>query len=123
LGIDWGEARIGLALGDSQTKLATPYGVVKAAAEIEAVVKEEDVDVLVVGEPQKMSGILGGYHSAYKEFKKELAKRFDMPIKYVDERLTTKMAGKLIGDKKTKAPEDAIAAMLILQSYLDKNNG
>ena len=55
----------------------------------------------------------------YNKFIEELKSKISLPIKTVDERLSSKAADALVGDKKTKASRDEIAAMLILQSYLD----
>ena len=119
LGIDHGEKRIGLALGDSETKLATPFKVVSSINDIKQAIKEEDVDAVVVGKPVKMSGD-EKLSDEFNEFVNALKSKIRIPVELVDERLSSKAADALIGGKKTKAPRDAIAAMLILQSYLDK---
>ncbi|MEA3464379.1 MAG: Holliday junction resolvase RuvX [Patescibacteria group bacterium] len=118
LGIDWGGVRIGLALGDSEAKLATPFNVVSSVDDIERVVKKENISVIVLGKPIKMSGD-EKLSNKFNKFINLLKKRLSVPIKLVDERLSSKAADALAGDRKTKAPQDAIAAMLILQSYLD----
>lgn len=122
LGIDWGEKRIGLALGDSETKIATPFKVVGGIGEIIKIIKDDKIDVIVVGEPLKMRNVKLKTQDEFLEFLSSLKKKINIPIKTIDERLTSKAADALIGGKKVKAPRDAIAAMLILQSYLDKKN-
>ena len=119
LGIDWGGVRIGLALGDSEAKLATPFKVVSSINDIKQAIKEEDVDAVVVGKPVKMSGD-EKLSDEFNEFVNALKSKIRIPVELVDERLSSKAADALIGGKKTKAPRDAIAAMLILQSYFDK---
>jgi len=121
LGIDWGEKRIGLAMADSSAKLAVPFKVVENINDIKQCVKEENIDVAVVGKPVKMSGDTK-LSDEFVEFISLLKEKLNIPIKIMDERLSSKEADSLIGDKKTKAPRDAIAAMLILQSYLDQYN-
>jgi putative Holliday junction resolvase len=121
LGIDYGTKRIGLALGDSLTKIATPFKVVATLADVVAVVKEEDVEHLVVGIPLTMRKEKGAMHDKVEEFISDLADLTGLPIEQVDERLTSKAGDALIGSKKDKAPRDAIAAMLILQSFFDKH--
>lgn len=119
LGIDWGEKRIGLALGDSETKIATPFKVVGGIDEIIKIIKDEDINTAVVGVPLKM----GGGEKISDEFIRFidlLKEKISIPIYKVDERLSSKAADALAGGKKVKAERDAIAAMLILQSYLDK---
>ena len=54
LGVDWGEKRIGLALGDSLLKIATPFKTVGDPARLLEVVEEEGIDILVVGKPLKL---------------------------------------------------------------------
>ncbi|MDP3042846.1 MAG: Holliday junction resolvase RuvX [bacterium] len=137
LGIDWGEKRIGLALGDSETKIATPFKVVGGINEIIKTIKDDEIGMVVVGvplrmdtgklemsrRPQRGAGI--PTHTSgqdeFLEFLNSLKKKINIPIKTIDERLTSKAADALIGGKKVKAPRDAIAAMLILQNYLDRN--
>ncbi|MCK4553809.1 Holliday junction resolvase RuvX [Candidatus Parcubacteria bacterium] len=119
IGIDWGEKRLGLALGDNEAKLATPFKVVSSINEIEQAIKEENVDIVVVGKPVKMSGN-EKLSDEFIKFVNALKSKFKIPIELIDERLSSKAADALSGNKKTKAPRDAVAAMLILQSYLDK---
>ena len=119
LGIDWGESRIGLALGDSEAKIATPFKVVGSIDDIEQSIKEEDIDIVVVGLPLKMQNTKLKMQNEFLAFFNLIKERIDIPIKTVDERLSSKAADALSGNKKTKASRDAVAAMLILQSYLD----
>lgn len=119
LGVDWGEVRIGLSLGDSVLGIATPYKVVASMKELLSVVESEDIDEIVIGDPLKMKNLDNNYHQAYLNFKKKLEESVDINIEIYDERLSSKAADALLGNKKTKAPRDAIAAMLILQGYLD----
>jgi putative holliday junction resolvase len=119
LGIDWGEVRIGLAIGDSENKIAIPFGVVKSIAEITATIKQEEIDEIIIGEPLSMQS------SELKNKEKFLAfvadfKKINLPIRMIDERLTSKAADALSSDKKNKVSRDAVAAMLILQSFFDK---
>jgi len=121
LGIDWGEKRIGLALADSETKIATPFKVVISEGEILKVVNEEKINEVVIGEPKGIKNQeLGIRNEKYANFIEELEKKINLPIKLVDERLSSKAANALSGNKKVKAKRDAVAAMLILQTYLDK---
>ena len=119
LGVDWGEKKIGLALGDSETRMAVPFKVVNNLEEVLAEVAEEEIDKIIIGQPLKLSGERG-LPAAFKNFTASVQKRAGVEVELIDERLTSKAADALAGSKKTKAPRDAIAAMLILQSYLDK---
>ncbi len=120
IGVDWGEKRIGLALADDSTCVASPWKVVANITEVIELIKQEKVDGVVLGLPIKMSGQNENLTETFENFKKELKKEIDVPIICFDERLTSKAADALTGDKKTKAARDAVAAMLILQSYFDK---
>jgi len=120
LGIDWGEKRIGLAIGDSGSKLALPFGVAASLKEVLKVVKAQDIEKVVIGEPKSMSG-QGDLAEAFNYFLDKLKKNLNIDIELIDERLSSKAADSLMGSKKEKASRDAIAAMIILQSYLDKN--
>jgi len=119
LGIDWGEKRIGLALGDDETKIASPFMIVSDIKEIMKVVEKEQVDIIVLGIPYQISNIQYPISKKFENFKKLLQDRLKIQIKLVDERLTSKAADSLPGGKKTKAARDAVAAMIILQSYFD----
>lgn len=120
LGIDWGEKRIGLALADSETKLATPFKTVEDADEIARVLEDEQIDIIVLGKPYQISNLQLPTSKQFEEFLNELKSKTNIAIELIDERLSSKAADALVGNKKTKANRDEIAAMLILQSYLDK---
>src|SRR3989339_428521 len=121
LGIDWGEKRIGLALGDDETGIATPCGVADSAAGVLDLTKKEEIDKIIIGLPVKMSGEKNETPPAFDKFVKYLRANSGVPVEFMDERLTSKAADALPGTKKTKAARDSIAAMLILQAYLDKS--
>ncbi|OIO07763.1 Holliday junction resolvase RuvX [Candidatus Falkowbacteria bacterium CG_4_10_14_0_2_um_filter_41_15] len=120
IGIDWGEKRLGVALADSEVGLATPFVVAKNLSEMLKIIKNEEIDIIVLGEPQKMRGKTSDINPKFKEFERLLTAKTTLPIELIDERLSSKNADALIGGKKTKAPRDAIAAMIILQTYLDQ---
>lgn len=124
MGIDWGEKRIGLAVADSETKIATPLSVVSNLKDLKGVVKEEGSGVLIVGSPVKMSGERRDLNPAFLNFLELLKEEFpDKEIIQFDERLTSKQADALPGKKKEKAGRDETSAMIILQNYLDSNEG
>lgn len=120
LGIDWGEKRIGLALAEAETRLALPYTTVSGLQEILKIILAQDVNVIVLGVPYKLSG-LGELNPAWQKFKADLEKNTNLPLALVDERLSSKGADALPGLKNDKAGRDEVAAALILQAYLDKN--
>lgn len=117
LGVDWGKSKIGLAVGDSELRIASPFGVVGKFSELMNVIKEEEIDVVILGRPKKMSGN-DEFLDEYDEFVGRLSDC--VRVDFVDERLTTKEASGLIRGFKKKGGEDDVAAMLILQGWLDK---
>lgn len=120
LGVDWGSKRVGLALGDGETKMAIPFKTVAGAKEVAEIAREEAADVLVLGQPIKMRGAGEGLDRNFSDFLDELKNILpEMKIELVDERLSSKAADALPGGD-LKASRDEIAAMIILQEYLDK---
>jgi putative Holliday junction resolvase len=120
LGIDWGKKRIGLATGDSETYLALPFKTVASLDALLQVINEEEIDELVLGVPLKMSRPEDSLNPEFYKFASQLASKSRLLIHQVDERLSSLGADALIGNKKTKAGRDEIAAALILQTYLDQ---
>lgn len=120
LGIDWGEKRIGLAIGDDETKIASPFSVAGNIDEIIKIINNEQIDKVILGVPYHIADCQLPIAKEFEEFKDELAAKTKLPLEFMDERLSSKAADALLGDKKTKAPRDAVAAMIILQSYFDK---
>jgi putative Holliday junction resolvase len=131
LGIDFGTARIGLSLSDPLQILARPYdtlksdeGVMKRIADI---VEREQVGQIVVGLPLNLKGLKGKKALEVEEFVTRLKRHVDVEVFIWDERFTTLMAHQTIrqmGTKKrdretNKGRVDAMAASLLLQSYLD----
>ncbi|MBU0880048.1 Holliday junction resolvase RuvX [Patescibacteria group bacterium] len=121
LGIDWGEKRIGLAIGDSETKIALPFKTVENIEAVLQVINDEKIDAVIIGEPLSIVNYkLQITNEKYNKFIKDLKDKSNLQIELIDERLSSKAADALAGDKKVKAKRDEVAAMLILQLYLDK---
>jgi len=121
LGVDYGAKRIGLAIGDSETKVAVVFGTVEKIEDIAEIVKSEDVDDVVIGKPYSVVNQEHELPDNFKKFVAELKDKLpDMEIIFEDERLSSKYADSLVGNKKTKASRDEIAAVSILQGYLDR---
>ena len=121
LGIDWGKVRIGLAIGYSETKMAMPFKVVKNINDIINIIRDEEINIVVIGEPRKMQNKNLKMDNEFLKFINLLEDKINIPIKKIDERLSSLAADALEGNKKTKASRDALAAMLILQTYLDSS--
>lgn len=131
LGLDVGEKRIGLAVSDELGITAQGIDTVirtETASDLNQIIKiikEKEISKLVVGLPKNMNGTLGPQVEKVKDFVKLLTEKCPLEIVYWDERLTTVAAQRslLEGDlsrKKRKMAVDRIAAVLILQGYLDK---
>ena len=120
LGIDWREKRIGLATADDEVCLALPLKTVSSLAEVLSVLAEEEIDVIVMGSPRKMSGEAAN-NPLWLSFLDQLKERSGRTVILVDERLTSLAADSLEGSAAEKAERDEIAATLILQDYLDQN--
>ncbi|MFA6171046.1 MAG: Holliday junction resolvase RuvX [Patescibacteria group bacterium] len=120
LGIDWGKKRIGLAMADSETKMAIPFRVVKNADEVIETVKEEQIEKIIIGLPLTLSGQNGETAKEAVKFADELKKKTAVTIEVIDERLSSREADALM-KKNIGQERDAVSAMLILQNYLDQN--
>lgn len=118
LGIDWGDKRIGLALGESETKLALPFKTVGSVKEVEKIVSLEKIDGIILGWPKKMSGEAAS--GKWQNFYNSLKLATKVPIILQDERLTSLAADNLSGNYRQKASRDELSAVLVLQSYFDK---
>lgn len=132
LGVDLGKVRTGLALCDSGEILASPLAVIRETNQerlvekIAAAASENHARLLVVGLPRNMDGSEGESAQNAREMGKLLEEKTGLPVKLWDERGTTVTAHGYLNDvnvrgKKRKAVVDAVAAVVILQSYLDGN--
>lgn len=126
LGLDYGTRRIGLALGDTETKLAVPYETIELSGMtlecLTEIISREGIETIVVGLPKTLKGEEGQVSVLVREFIKEL-KSLGLKIVLEDERLTTKEVERAMrgyGRAKRGVDKDAAAAALILQSYLDR---
>ncbi|MAF85650.1 MAG: Holliday junction resolvase RuvX [Dehalococcoidales bacterium] len=133
LGLDIGDKRIGVALSDSEGILASPLTIINCrdeAANIEAItdiISQHQAEQIIVGLPRSMDGSLGQQAEKVTVFTQKLCNHTDVPVEFRDERLTTVSAKRLMQATKSKksrrkARDDAIAAALILQGYLDETH-
>ncbi|PYK20020.1 MAG: Holliday junction resolvase RuvX [Verrucomicrobia bacterium] len=128
LGLDFGRARIGVAISDELQLLAHPLETIQAnqqpAARIAEIVRERKIDHVVAGIPKRMNGQIGPAATEVLEFVERLRAILLCRIVTWDERLTTVAAHRALRDagKKTRHTRgyvDQVAAQMILQSYLD----
>lgn len=120
LALDFGAARTGVAVSDATGTIAQPLDVVERAASrdglarVAEIVREHDVERVVVGLPLTLGGKRGTQALETEEFVRDLRGALDVPVETYDERFTTTLASKDSGT----APEDARAAAHLLESYL-----
>ncbi|SRR6056297_2004839 len=119
LGIDWGGKRVGLALAEGEVKIASPWKTVSGMEEVLEAVENEEVDVVVVGVPFKVHGRDKEVDPEFQEFLRKLRENIKAEVVTVDERLSSKSADALDQGGHGKTERDAVAAMVILQQYLD----
>lgn len=128
LGLDIGDRRIGVAMSDPQGILASPLTIINRTDEpsdinaILAIIEQNQVGVVVVGLPLSLNGSIGPQAEKVSGFVRELSKHIKVPLELRDERLTTVSARRLMKmtKKGSKVRDDAMAAALILQGYLDE---
>jgi putative holliday junction resolvase len=130
LGLDLGEHWIGVALSDETATIAgglptlRSVGAKKDVAAVVALAQEHEVGEIVVGLPRRMDGSVGPAAQKALDFIDKLRARLALPIVPWDERLTTVAAQRLLVEadvsrRGRKAVVDKVAAILILQNYLD----
>jgi putative Holliday junction resolvase len=135
LGIDPGTKRIGLALSDRSGTVASPFAVLQRSrsrrlddAEIARIVREEEVEVVVVGLPINMDGSHGASARAAVAEARRLATVVGVPVEMHDERRTTVSADRSMLEAGLNAVArrervDKVAAAIMLQSWLDARPG
>ena len=133
MAVDFGDARTGLAVCDRTEFLASPVGVIhekefyQTVNKVAAAVQEFDVKEVIVGYPKNMNGSIGERAQVCEAFAEELRNRFPAcKVVLWDERLSTVAAEKVLVDadmrrNKRKKIIDMMAAVVILQNYLDSN--
>jgi putative pre-16S rRNA nuclease len=131
LGLDLGQSRIGVALSDPDRRVAVPIGTIRTGAPedvkaIAALVKEHGVSRIVVGHPLSLSGAAGEAADHAERFADALGGFLDIPVVLHDERLSTVEADRRLSaagvDRRGRRDViDQAAAVVILQSYLDKS--
>jgi len=144
LGVDYGRARVGLAIADAEARLAQPLGTLERInrnedmRRLREMVREHGVKQIVVGLPLRLDGSQSEMAEEATRFAERLRKQIGVPVEMVDERLTSWEAERLLEEtqgrvlhkvsasgKKNPAPQgkmtiDAMAAAVILKEYLDR---
>lgn len=133
LALDLGDKRIGIALSDPTGLIAgglesyTRIDEEKDIAYICEMAKEKEADTILFGMPRNMNGSYGPQSEKVTAFAEKLGETYGGEIAFYDERMTTIMAERVLVDadmsrKKRRKVVDKVAAVMILQSYLDSQN-
>ena len=144
LALDYGRARIGMAIADPETALPHPLGTLdrinrnEDMRRLRELIREHGVKQIVVGLPLRLDGTRGDMAEEAARFGQRVRKQFGLPVEMVDERLTSWEAERMLeeqegrtihapaGKKHKKEKErlgvDAMAAALILKEYLDRRH-
>jgi putative Holliday junction resolvase len=134
LGLDFGGRRIGLAVSDREGAIAFPVGALERKgltrdlAALGEVIRERGVVSVVVGLPLHLDGRAGTGATAARAFAAALGEATGLPVALVDERFTTAQAERALAHaprraRRSKEKVDALAATLILRSYLEGPEG
>ena len=132
LGLDFGEARVGLAVSDETGTIAFPLPAWERKNQIDLLAylgdltKAEEIQKIVLGFPRHLDGSVGKTAEQVLAFKEELTKDLGLPVDLWDERLSSVSARRVIQEQKKKTKRDkkvvdTISAVLILQNYLDSH--
>jgi putative Holliday junction resolvase len=145
LAVDYGRAKIGLAIADAETRMAQPLNTLERVnrnedmRRLRELAREHGVKQIVVGLPLRLDGTRGEMAEETEGFARRLRKQIGVPVEMVDERLTSweaermleEVQGRFIRDEKLgggkkaknaqgKMTVDAVAAAVILKEYLDR---
>lgn len=129
LGLDLGDARIGVAISDDARRMAVPLGTVRtgAPADLRAIadlIREHGVTLVVVGHPLQLSGESGERAHHAERFAAAIREALDVPVQLQDERLSTVEADRALRETGASGRDrrrtiDRSAATVILQAWLD----
>ena len=131
LGVDYGDKRTGLAECDISGMLASGIatisegGMRKTAERVAAEAEKRSCKKIIIGLPKNMDGSEGERADVIKAFRDILAELTEIPIDFYDERMTTMVAYRFLGEtgtygKKRKETVDTLSAQIILQNYIDR---
>ena len=130
LALDHGTKRIGVAVSDEMKMIATPLEYIHAEpfagflSRLKEIIREKEVELILIGMPRNMDGSYGPAALKVQEFVAVLKDALTIPIKTLDERLTSAQANRVliqgnVRRDKRKEKVDKMAAAILLQSYLD----
>jgi len=131
LALDHGTRRIGVALSDEMHMIASPLEYIpaepfeKVIERLQQLIKEKEVDLILIGMPRNMDGSYGPAAQKVNDFIAAVQVHIPTPFKLWDERLTSAQANRVLLEgnvrrDKRKQAVDKMAAAILLQSYLDR---
>ena len=131
MALDYGTVRIGVAVSDPLGITAQPRDFIKASPlasciiEISRVCSEASVGKIILGLPLHMNGQEGESAKAARAFGEKITNELNIPVEFLDERLSSASANRILAegnvkDRQKRLRVDSIAAAIILQNYIDK---
>lgn len=135
LGLDLGSKTLGISISDTTNTIASVYTTLRfnednnldTLDELKKIIKENNITALVLGLPKNMNNTLGPRALITLEYKEKLEQELNIEVILYDERLTSVISNNVLIDadisrKKRKKKVDGMAAVIILQGYLDRRN-
>lgn len=135
LGLDLGSKTLGISISDTTNTIASVYTTLRFSEdnnldtldELKRIIKENNITALVLGLPKNMNNTLGPRALITLEYKEKLEQELNIEVILYDERLTSVISNNVLIDadisrKKRKKKVDGMAAVIILQGYLDRRN-
>ncbi len=135
LGLDLGSKTLGISISDTTNTIASVYTTLRFSEdnnldtldELKKIIKENNITALVLGLPKNMNNTLGPRALITLEYKEKLEQELNIEVILYDERLTSVISNNVLIDadisrKKRKKKVDGMAAVIILQGYLDRRN-
>ena len=135
LGLDLGSKTLGVSISDTTNVIASLYKTIRfkeddydyAISELESIILNNEITTIILGLPKNMNNTIGERAELTLKFKEKLEKKFNINVIMEDERLTSVISNNVliksdISRNKRKKKVDGMAAIIILQSYLDRRN-
>ena len=135
LGLDLGSKTLGISISDTTNTIASVYTTLRFSEdnnldtldELKKIIKENNITTLVLGLPKNMNNTLGPRALITLDYKEKLEQELNIEVILYDERLTSVISNNVLIDadisrKKRKKKVDGMAAVIILQGYLDRRN-
>ncbi len=130
MALDYGTKRVGIALSDDMRMLAKPLPFISAEPEnklyeaLRTLILQQEISDIIIGLPKNMDGTLGESAQKAKAFADKVKSYTGLPVKLIDERLTTVQATRQLHEAGHKTKEhrekiDSVSASILLQGYLD----